>query len=114
MRILLTGRNGQVGWELERALAALGEVVATDRGTLDLADPNAIRRVVREARPALIVNAAAYNAVDNAESERDLAIRVNALAPGVLGEEARRLDAMLVHYSADYVFDGEKLAPYRE
>ena len=90
LRILLTGRNGQVGWELERALPALGEVVATDRSTLDLGDADAIRRVVREARPDLIVNAAAYTAVDKAESERDLATRSTRVAPGILAEEAKR------------------------
>ena len=114
MKILLTGRNGQVGWELERALAPLGEVVATDRSTLDLADPDAIRRVVREARPEIIVNAAAYTAVDEAESEPELAMRINGFAPGVLAEEAKRLGALLVHYSTDYVFDGEKATPYVE
>ncbi len=114
MRILLTGRNGQVGWELERALPALGEVIATDRQTLSLADPEAIRRTVREVKPGLIVNAAAYTAVDRAETERDAAIQVNAVAPGVLAEEAKRLGALLVHYSTDYVFDGEKRSPYLE
>jgi len=114
LRILLTGRNGQVGSELERALPALGEVIASDRGTLDLADPGAIRRVVREVKPGLIVNAAAYNAVDKAESETALAMQVNAEAPGMLAEEARRLGALMVHYSTDYVFDGEKRMPYAE
>jgi dTDP-4-dehydrorhamnose reductase len=114
LRILLTGRNGQVGWELERALPALGEVIATDRKALDLANPDAIRRVVREAKPGVIVNAAAYTAVDKAESERDAAMQVNGIAPGVLAEEAKRLGALLVHYSTDYVFDGEKRSPYRE
>jgi dTDP-4-dehydrorhamnose reductase len=114
LRILLTGRNGQVGWELERKLAPLGEVIATDRATLDLADPDAIRRVVREAKPQIIVNAAAYTAVDKAESEPELAMRINGFAPGVLAEEAKRLGALLVHYSTDYVFDGEKTTPYVE
>lgn len=114
MRILLTGRNGQVGWELERALPALGEVIATDRSTLDLADPDAIRRVVREAKPQVIVNAAAYTAVDRAESEPELAETLNARAPGVLAEEARRIDALLVHYSTDYVFDGKEDRSYVE
>lgn len=114
MRILLTGRNGQVGWELERALPALGEVIATDRSTLDLADADAIRRAVREAKPQVIVNAAAYTAVDRAELESNLAMKVNAQAPGVLAEEARRLSALLVHYSTDYVFDGSKGSPYVE
>ena len=114
MRILLIGRNGQVGWELGAALPALGEVVATDRSALDLADADAVRRAVRDARPQIIVNAAAYTAVDKAESERMLATRVNAQAPGVLGEEAKRLGALLVHYSTDYVFDGARRLPYAE
>lgn len=114
MKILLTGRDGQVGWELERMLAPLGEIVATGRAQLDLADPDAIRRVVREAKPQVIVNAAAYTAVDKAESEPDLAMRINGDAPGVLAEEAKRLGGLLVHYSTDYVFDGEKGAPYTE
>ena len=114
MRILLTGRNGQVGWELERALAALGEVIATDRSTLDLSVPGAIREAVRAARPEVIVNAGAYTAVDKAESEPELATRVNAAAPGILAEEAKKLGALLVHYSTDYVFDGAKQSPYRE
>lgn len=114
MKILLTGRNGQVGWELARALPALGELIATDRNTLDLADQNNLRLAVRQARPDVIVNAAAYTAVDKAESERDLAMLVNATAPGILGDEAKRLGALLVHYSTDYVFDGDKRAPYSE
>jgi dTDP-4-dehydrorhamnose reductase len=114
VRILLTGRNGQVGWELERALAPLGEVIATDRAALDLADVDPIRRVVRETKPEVIVNAAAYTAVDRAESELEAAMHVNGVAPGVLAEEAKRLSALLVHYSTDYVFDGTKPAPYVE
>ena len=114
MRILLTGRDGQVGRELEGALPPLGEVIATDRATLDLAEADALRRSVRDAKPGLIVNAAAYTAVDKAESEAELAMRVNAVAPGVLAEEARRADALLVHYSTDYVFDGAKSTPYVE
>lgn len=114
MRILLTGRNGQVGRELGRTLPALGELVETDRGTLDLADPESIRRALRDAKPEIVVNAGAYTAVDKAQSERDLATQVNAVAPGVLAEEAKRLGALLVHYSTDYVFDGEQRAPYAE
>ncbi len=114
MKILLTGADGQVGWELARALPSLGELIATDRNTLDLGDPDAIRRVLREARPGLIVNAGGYTAVDKAESEPELAMRVNAAGPGLLGEEAKRLGALLVHYSSDYVFDGEKRSPYTE
>jgi dTDP-4-dehydrorhamnose reductase len=114
VKILLTGRAGQLGRELELVLAPLGEVVATERATLDLADFDAIRRVVRDAKPNVIVNAAAYTAVDKAESEPELAMRINGEAPGVLAEEAKRLDALLVHYSTDYVFDGTSSSPYSE
>jgi len=114
LRILLTGRSGQVGWELERVLPALGELIATGRATLDLADSGAIRGFLESTRPQIIVNAAAYSAVDKAETERELATQINAFAPGVLAEEARRLGALLVHYSTDYVFDGEKRTPYTE
>jgi dTDP-4-dehydrorhamnose reductase len=114
MRILLTGRNGQVGWELERSLGALGELLALDRGALDLSRPDSIRRCVREARPGIIVNAAAYTAVDQAESEPQIAEVVNAQAPGVLAEEAKRAGALLVHYSTDYVFDGTGRSAYVE
>ena len=114
MRILLTGRNGQVGWELERSLAPLAKVVALDRTQLDLADIAAIQRTVRETQPDVIVNAAAYTAVDRAESEIAAANAVNAIAAGILAEEALGCDALLVHYSTDYVFDGESRVPYRE
>jgi dTDP-4-dehydrorhamnose reductase len=114
LKILLTGRNGQLGSELEGALGALGEVVATDRRTLDLADPDRMRHVVRDAKPDVIVNPAAYTAVDKAESERDAAARVNGVAPGVLAEEAKRCGALLIHYSTDYVFDGNQGRPYIE
>jgi len=114
LRILLTGRNGQVGWELERILPPIGDVIATDRATLDLADSDMVRRAVRDTKPGMIVNAAAYTAVDKAEDERERATQVNATAPGVLGEEAKRLGALLVHYSTDYVFDGNKRAAYTE
>lgn len=114
MKILLTGKNGQVGWELERTLATLGEVVAVDRRGMDLADPDSIRNAVRAARPDLIVNAAAYTAVDKAESEPGLAMAINGTAPGVMAEEAKRLGAAMVHYSTDYVFDGTKTTPYTE
>lgn len=113
-RMLLIGKNGQIGWELKRALAPLGEVVAVGSGELDLSKPAEIRRAVREMRPDLIVNAAAYTAVDAAEEEPELAMAVNGEAPGVLAEEAQRSDAALVHYSTDYVFDGAKGAPYTE
>jgi dTDP-4-dehydrorhamnose reductase len=114
VKIMITGPTGQVGWELAPPLGALGEVVALDRSALDLADPDAIRARVRELRPDVIVNAAAYTAVDRAESEPALALAVNGRAPGVLAEEAKALGALLVHYSTDYVFDGTKGAPYTE
>jgi dTDP-4-dehydrorhamnose reductase len=114
LKILLTGRNGQVGWELERALAPLGEVIACDRATLDLAQPDRIVSVVRATHPEVIVNAAAYTAVDKAESEADAAFAINATAVRVLAEEAKRAGALLVHYSTDYVFDGTKGSPYVE
>jgi len=114
LRILLTGRNGQVGWELQGALAPLGEVTALGRAELDLRDAGRIRDAVRTAKPDVVVNAAAYTAVDKAEAERDLAFAVNAVAPGILAEEAKRAGALLVHYSTDYVFDGTKGSPYTE
>ena len=113
-RILLTGKDGQVGWELQRTMASLGEVVAVGHREMDLADPDSIRKVIREIRPALIVNPAAYTAVDKAESEPDLAMAINGVAPGILAEEAKKLNAALVHYSTDYVFDGKKPAAYSE
>jgi dTDP-4-dehydrorhamnose reductase len=112
--ILLTGKNGQVGWELQRTLAPLGRVVALDAEDLDLADAEAIRRKVREIKPHIIVNPAAYTAVDKAEVEPDLAMAINGIAPGVFAEEAKRLDALLVHYSTDYIFDGNKPSAYVE
>ena len=112
--ILLTGVNGQVGYELQHTLSVLGRAVALDRSQLDLSDADAIRRVVREIKPTLIINPAAYTAVDKAESEPELAFAINATAPAVLAEEAARLKAMLVHYSTDYVYDGTKSSPYVE
>jgi len=114
MRLLLTGRNGQVGFELQRALAVLGEVIAIDSEDCDLADEDAIRRVVQTIRPDVIVNPAAYTAVDKAESEPAVAQAINARAPGVLAKEAKTLGALLVHYSTDYVFDGSKAGAYQE
>lgn len=113
-RILLTGSKGQVGRALQQTLAQLGQVTAFDRHALDLADRDAICKTVRECRPELIINAAAYTAVDRAETEADLAMAVNGVAPGVLAEEAKRLGARLVHYSTDYVFDGSKPTAYTE
>jgi dTDP-4-dehydrorhamnose reductase len=114
MKVLLTGATGQVGHELKRSLQAIGEVVALDRAQLDLSDLQQVRETVRALRPNLIVNPAAYTAVDRAETEPDLARAVNAHAPAVLAEEAKRLGAALVHYSTDYVFDGTKTSPYTE
>jgi len=113
-RILLTGKNGQVGFELQRTLAPLGAVIALDVEDIDLSSADAIRKKVREIKPQIIVNAAAYTAVDRAESEPDLAMKVNGIAPGVLAEEAKRLGALMVHYSTDYVFDGTQDGPYTE
>ncbi|MDR5831982.1 dTDP-4-dehydrorhamnose reductase [Caballeronia sp. LP006] len=112
--ILLTGVNGQVGFELARGLQGLGKVVALDRAGLDLSDLGQVRRVVRDVKPSLIVNPAAYTAVDKAESDVGAAMRINGEAPGVLAEEAKRLGAALVHYSTDYVFDGTKDGAYVE
>jgi dTDP-4-dehydrorhamnose reductase len=112
--ILLTGGTGQLGWELRRTLSPLGRVVAPGREEMDLARPESLRPVVRDLRPALVVNAGAFTAVDAAEADGETARRVNALAPAVLGEEARSLGALMVHFSTDYVFDGSAAAPYRE
>jgi dTDP-4-dehydrorhamnose reductase len=113
-RILLIGKNGQVGWELQTATAGLGEIIALDHQELDLTVEDTIRNTIRQIGPALIINAAAYTAVDAAEDDRDLAFRINGWAPGVLAEEALRLKAGLIHYSTDYVFDGLKSSPYSE
>lgn len=114
MKMLVTGTTGQVGWELTRSLMPLGEVIAADRGRGDLSRPETIAPLVRDLRPDVIVNAAAYTAVDKAESEEDLATTVNGTSVGVLAEESRRCGALLVHYSTDYVFDGRKAEPYVE
>lgn len=114
MKILLTGKNGQVGFELRRSLAVLGEVVAVGGGDCDLRDQVALRRLIRHHNPNIIVNPAAYTKVDNAEVEGDCAYQVNAVAPGILAEEANKIGAILVHYSTDYVFDGTKKADYFE
>lgn len=123
MKILLLGKNGQVGWELQRSLTVLGEVVALDRQTVasacgdltgDLSNLDGLRNTIRLVQPDVIVNAAAYTAVDKAESEREIAHNVNALASQVMAEEARHLDALLVHYSTDYVFDGSGDCAWKE
>lgn len=114
MKILLTGKNGQVGFELQRALAPLGEIVAVDQAECDLSDAEAIRRLVGSTRPDIIVNPAAHTAVDKAESEPALAQAINGVAPGVFGVEAAKIGALVVHYSTDYVFDGSKAGWYSE
>ena len=113
-KILLTGKNGQVGFELQRALMPLGEVVAFDHAECDLAHAQSLRDVVSRIQPQIIINAAAYTAVDKAETDQAAAFAVNGAAPGVLGEEAKKLGALVLHYSTDYVFDGSKSAAYNE
>jgi dTDP-4-dehydrorhamnose reductase len=113
-KILVTGAGGQIGFELARMLAPHGEVIALDRASLDLADPDAIVAAMRGAKPALVVNAGAYTAVDRAETEPQLARAINGRAPGILAEEAKRQGAVLIHYSTDYVFDGMRTTPYPE
>jgi dTDP-4-dehydrorhamnose reductase len=114
VNLLLLGNTGQLGWELNRTLQPLGIVVALDYPEVNMADATSIRKIVQECRPEVIVNATAYTAVDKAESEPELAKAVNGTGPGVLAEEARKLNAVLIHYSTDYVFDGTKGAPYVE
>ena len=111
MKIVLLGKNGQLGWEFERSLPALGNVVALDREELDLFDLHEVQRILSELKPDVIVNASAYTDVDRAEREPELAMKVNALAPGVMAEVSRSLGAVLVHFSTDYVFDGNASRP---
>jgi dTDP-4-dehydrorhamnose reductase len=113
-KIVLIGQNGQVGYELQHFLAPLGDLISFDRKSLDLSSTNDIRRSIRDNRPSIIVNAAAYTAVDKAESDEGAALAINAQAPRVMAEEAKRIGAVLVHYSTDYVFDGLKNSPYDE
>ncbi len=114
MKILLFGKNGQVGWELNQSLQPLGKVIALGREDADFSAPESLRVIVQKIKPDVIVNAVAYTAVDKAESEAELAGTINGLAPGVLAEEAAKLRALLIHYSTDYVFDGTKKSPYVE
>lgn len=119
LKILLLGKNGQLGWELQRALAPLGELIALDRTGLnglvgDLADLDGLRDTIRRVKPDVIVNAAAYTAVDRAEQEQDLALLINAQAVQLMADEMRRLNGWLLHYSTDYVFDGSGSTPWRE
>lgn len=120
MRILLAGVSGQVGWELRRSLMTIGEVISVARKpnasnlSMDLSQPDSIIQAVREVQPNLIVNPAAYTAVDQAETKPDLALSINGIAPGILAEEAKRCGASLIHFSTDYVFDGKQTQPYIE
>ena len=113
-RILLTGATGQVGWELARCLQGMGDVHAPGRNEMDLLDTDSVVRTLRDFAPDLIINPAAYTAVDRAETDEASAYQVNAVVPGIMAEEARRLGALVVHYSTDYVFDGTSSTPYRE
>ena len=114
MRLLVTGASGQVGWQLLRTLAPLGEVVAPSRAELDLADPESAAMAVRDIEPDVLLNAAAYTAVDKAESESQVAQAVNAVSPGRMAQELARRGGLMIHYSTDYVFDGAKAGPYNE
>ncbi|GAB4501289.1 MAG: dTDP-4-dehydrorhamnose reductase [Anaerolineales bacterium] len=114
MKILLLGENGQLGWELRRALPPLGELSALDYPQIDLSKPDELRATLQTLRPEVIINATAYTAVDRAETERDLAYAINAAGPGILAEEAKKLGAALIHFSTDYVFDGTKGSSYTE
>jgi len=114
LKILLTGKNGQVGAELATLLPRLGDVAAFDRHELDLSKPADIRRAIRDVKPSIIVNAAAYTSVDKAETEEELARLINADAPALMAEEAKKIGAVLIHYSTDYIFDGSKDVPYLE
>ncbi|KHD05677.1 dTDP-4-dehydrorhamnose reductase [Candidatus Thiomargarita nelsonii] len=118
-KILLIGTSGQVGWELQRCVQTLGDVVAVDKINstqryIDLANPDSIRQVIRDVKPAIILNAAAYTAVDKAEEDAELAHAINATAVGILAEESLRLKSLLIHYSTDYVFNGKQTQPYTE
>jgi len=114
LKILLTGCEGQVGWELARSLLPLGEIISSNRNEMDFTRPDSMRAYVRQTKPDVIVNAAAWTDVELAESEEATATIINGDAPGVLAEEARQLNALLVHYSTDYVYDGSKSTPYTE
>ena len=114
MKLLLFGSNGQVGWELQRTIATLGKLKACDRNTVDFIDLEKLRKLIRDYKPDVIVNAAAYTNVDEAESDEESAFQINSEAVDLLAKEAKVLDAWLIHYSTDYVFDGEKMSPYTE
>ncbi len=114
MKILLFGKNGQVGWELNRSLQPLGEIVAVDVDEVDFTNTAKLRGIIQAEAPGVICNAVAYTAVDKAEDNEDLALIINGTAPGIIAEEAKKLDALMIHYSTDYVFDGTKTSPYLE
>jgi dTDP-4-dehydrorhamnose reductase len=114
MKILLTGKDGQIGFALHKKLASLGEVIATNRDMLDLSDPQAIRIFIDQTKPDIIINPAAYTKVDQAQNEPELALQINAVAPKVLSDKASELDIPIIHFSTDYVFDGLKHEPYLE
>ena len=114
MRILLIGKNGQLGWELQRTCMTLGEVIAVDYPQVDISQINALRDLIQTVKPHILLNPAAYTNVDKAENEVDLARVVNGVAPGVMAEEMKKLGGALIHYSTDYVFDGKKGSPYNE
>ena len=114
MRILLFGRHGQLGWELQRTLAPLGEIIAVDYPEIDLAQPAGLEQTIRDIRPRVIVNATAYTAVDRAESEPEPALAINGIAPGIMAQAAVEIKAALIHFSTDYVFNGSKGSPYLE
>jgi dTDP-4-dehydrorhamnose reductase len=114
VKILLLGNTGQLGWELDRTLQPLGEVIALDYPEFDMVDADSIRKTIREYHPQVIVNTTAYTAVDKAESEPGPAEAINAAGPGILAEEAKALNAFVIHFSTDYVFDGKKGSPYTE
>ncbi|MBN9377682.1 MAG: dTDP-4-dehydrorhamnose reductase [Chlamydiales bacterium 38-26] len=113
-KILILGSKGQVGWELQRTLAPLGQIIAHDRTTLDLSCATSLSRKIQEIQPQVIVNAAAYTAVDKAETDQETCYAINAKAPQQLAQEAKKLQALLIHYSTDYVFDGKSAHPYKE
>lgn len=113
-RLLLIGRNGQVGYELQRSLHTLGQILAPHRHELDLAKPEQIRQYIQDLKPEIIINAAAYTAVDAAENDAATAMLINGTAPGIIAEEAKKIGAAVIHYSTDYVFDGNKGTPYCE
>ena len=114
MKIVLFGKEGQLGWEFQRTLPVLGDVASWGREQVDFCDLDAIQKTLKESKPNLIVNASAYTDVDGAENETEAAMKINALAPGIMAEMARNLGAVLIHYSTDYVFDGKRHSPYTE